>query len=72
MDFEKLLEDGWDYAVDTVERNSNDRDVKLVCEMYFGAYSSEDFREHMDPDTGLTFKIRQFCIEQLAELLKNS
>lgn len=71
MDFEKLLKYGWDYAVDTMNRTSN-RDVKLLCEMYFAAYNTEDFREHMDPDTGLTFKIRQFCIEQLLELLKNS
>lgn len=72
MDFEKLLEDGCDYAVDTVERTTKDRDVRLLCQMYFSAYNTADFREHLDPDEGLTFKIRQFCIEQLTELLKNS
>lgn len=68
-DFIEILETlGWDRAIYSLA--TDDPDIALLCEIYKMAYRTSDYQCTVDPDGGLCWKIRNFCIEQIIDLLE--
>lgn len=59
---------GWDRVIDSL--TTDDTDIALLCEIYKMAYRASDYQRTADPDGGLCWKIRSFCIEQITDLLE--
>lgn len=66
--FLEYNEIGWDYAIEQLARNNQDKIIRDLIDIYYMGY------KHMvndDPDDGLCFKLRQFAIKQILNLLED-
>ena len=62
-------EEGWDRAVEQCNIETDDRNLKVLCSIYYKAYSTDDYQETSDPDVGLCYDIREFVIDKIKENL---
>ena len=62
-------EEGWDRAVEQCNIETNDRNLKVLCSIYYKAYLTDDYQETSDPDVGLCYDIREFVIGKIKEKL---
>ena len=62
-------EEGWDRAVEQCNIETNDRNLKVLCSIYYKAYLTDDYQETSDPDVGLCYDIREFVIDKIEEKL---
>ena len=62
-------EEGWDRAVAQCNIETNDRNLKVLCSIYYKAYSTDDYKETSDPDVGLCYDIREFVMDKIKENL---
>ena len=62
-------EEGWDRAVAQCNIETNDRNLKVLCSIYYKAYSTDDYQETSDPDVGLCYDIREFVMDKIEENL---
>ena len=62
-------EEGWDRAVDQCNLETNDRNLKILCRIYYNAYLTDDYQKTLDPDVGLCYDIREFVMDKIKENL---
>lgn len=62
-------EEGWDRAVAQCNIETDDRNLKVLCSIYYKAYLTDDYKETSDPDVGLCYDIREFVIDKIKEKL---
>ena len=62
-------EEGWDRAVEQCNIETDDRNLKVLCSIYYKAYSTDDYQETSDPDVGLCYDIREFVMDKIKEKL---
>ena len=62
-------EEGWDRAVAQCNIETNDRNLKALCSIYYKAYLTDDYKETSDPDVGLCYDIREFVMDKIKEKL---
>ena len=62
-------EEGWDRAVAQCNIETNDRNLKVLCSIYYKAYLTDDYKETSDPDVGLRYDIREFVMDKIKENL---
>lgn len=62
-------EEGWDRAVDQCNIETDDRNLKVLCSIYYKAYLTDDYQETADPDVGLCYDIREFAMNKIKENL---
>ena len=62
-------EEGWDRAVAQCNIETNDRNLKVLCSIYYKAYLTDDYKETSDPDIGLCYDIREFVMDKIKEKL---
>ena len=63
-------EEGWDRAVEQCNIETNDRNLKVLCSIYYKAYLTDDYKETSDPDVGLCYDIREFVMDKIKEKLR--
>ena len=63
------LEEGWDRAVEQCNIETDDRNLKVLCSIYYKAYLTDDYQETSDPDVGLCYDIREFVMDKIKEKL---
>ena len=66
--FLKDIESGWDFAVENLQKNTDNPEIKLLCDIYWKAYETTNYQRTIDCDDGLCFDIRQFVIEHILKL----
>lgn len=69
----KLETEGWDSAVDDLSFMAmcdGDKNIEALCEVYKSAYHTNDYQKTNDPDNGLCYKIREFAINTILEILE--
>lgn len=69
--FKHDLENGWDYAIKELTNTTDNVDLLLLCQIYWTAYKTEDYKQSADPDDGLCYDIRSFAIHKILEVLEN-
>ena len=62
-------EEGWDRAVAQCNIETDDRNLKVLCSIYYKAYLTDDYKETSDPDIGLCYEIREFVMDKIKEKL---
>ena len=62
-------EEGWDRAVEQCNIETDDRNLKVLCSIYYKAYLTDDYQETSDPDVGLCYDIREFVMDKIEEKL---
>ena len=62
-------EEGWDRAIDQCNIETDDRNLKVLCSIYYKAYLTDDYKETSDPDVGLCYDIREFVMDKIKEKL---
>ena len=62
-------EEGWDRAVEQCNIETDDRNLKVLCSIYYKAYLTDDYKETSDPDVGLCYDIREFVTDKIKEKL---
>ena len=62
-------EEGWDRSVAQCNIETNDRNLKVLCSIYYKAYLTDDYKETSDPDVGLCYDIREFVMDKIKEKL---
>ena len=62
-------EEGWDRAVAQCNIETNDRNLKVLCSIYYKAYLTDDYQETSDPDVRLCYDIREFVMDKIKENL---
>ena len=62
-------EEGLDRAVAQCNIETNDRNLKVLCSIYYKAYLTDDYQETSDPDIGLCYDIREFVMDKIKEKL---
>ena len=62
-------EEGWDRAVEQCNIETDDRNLKVLCSIYYKAYLTDDYQEPSDPDVGLCYDIREFVMDKIKEKL---
>ena len=62
-------EEGWDRAVAQCNIETDDRNLKVLCSIYYKAYLTDDYKETSDPDVGLCYDIREFVMDKIKEKL---
>lgn len=62
-------EEGWDRAVEQCSIETNDRNLKALCSVYYKGYLTGDYQETADPDVGLCYEIRAFAMNKIKEYL---
>ena len=62
-------EEGWDRAVEQCNIETDDRNLKVLCSIYYKAYLTDDYKETSDPDVGLCYDIREFVMDKIREKL---
>ena len=62
-------EEGWDSAVVQCYTETDDRNLKVLCRIYYKAYLTDDYQETSDPDVGLCYDIREFVMDKIKENL---
>lgn len=62
-------EEGWDRAVEQCNIETDDRNLKVLCSIYYKAYLTNDYKETSDPDVGLCYDIREFVMDKIKENL---
>lgn len=66
--FLEYNEIGWDYAIEQLAKNNQDKRLRDLIDIYYMGY------KHMindDPDDGLCFELRQFAVQQILNLLED-
>ena len=69
----RLETDGWDSAVDDLffmAMCDGNKNIETLCEVYKSAYRTDDYQKTNDPDNGLCYKIREFAIDRIIEILE--
>lgn len=59
---------GWDYAISNLDV-SNDNNLKVLRDIYYKAYDTEEYKKSCDPDNVLCYKIRQFVMDTIYKYL---
>lgn len=62
-------EEGWDRAVEQCNIETDDRNLKVLCSIYYKAYLTNAYQETSDPDVGLCYDIREFVMDKIKENL---
>lgn len=62
-------EEGWDRAVEQCNIETDDRNLKILCRIYYNAYLTDDYQKTLDPDAGLCYDIREFVMDKIKEKL---
>ena len=68
LTFTKDIEVSWDFAVENLRKNTDNTDIKLLCDIYLKAYETTHYQSTNECDEGLCFEIRQFVIEKIFEI----
>ena len=63
-------EEGWDRAVAQCNIETNDRNLKVLCSIYYKAYLTDDYKETSDPDVGICYDIRELVMDKIKEKLR--
>lgn len=63
--FKHDLELGWDYAIKELTDTTDNVDLLLLCQIYWTAYKTEDYKQSADPDDGLCYDIRSFAVNKI-------
>lgn len=69
----KLEREGWDSAVGSLSfeaKRNGDKNIEALCDIYLKAYRTADYQKTNDPDYGLCYKIREFAIDRIIEILE--
>lgn len=69
----KLETEGWDSAVGSLSFMAmcdGDKNIEALCEIYQKAYHTDDYQKTLDPDNGLCYKIREFAVDRIIEILE--
>lgn len=69
----KLETEGWDFAVGGLSFEAmcdGNKNIEALCEVYQNAYRTDDYQKTNDPDNGLCYKIREFAIDRIIEILE--
>ena len=69
----RLETDGWDSTIDDLSFMAmcdGDKNIEALCEVYQNAYRTNDYQKTNDPDNGLCYKIREFAINTILEILE--
>ena len=66
-----MSEDGWDTAIEELEKETDDLDVKVLCEIYWESYETEIFQISKDCDCGVCYDIREFAINKIIDFLED-
>ena len=69
----RLETDGWDSTIDDLSFMAmcdGDKNIEALCEVYQNAYRANDYQKTNDPDNGLCYKIREFAINTILEILE--
>ena len=61
----------FDEAVEELEKETEDLDVKVLCEIYWKAYETEIFQISKDCDCGVCYDIREFAINKIIDFLED-
>lgn len=61
-------QEGWDYAIDNLDV-SNDNNLKVLRDIYYKAYDTEEYKKSGDPDNFLCYNIRQFAMDAIYKYL---
>ena len=72
-EFINNLENGWDSAIDDLSFEAmcdEDKNIETLCEVYKAAYRTNDYQKTNDPDNGLCYKIREFAVDRIIEILE--
>lgn len=72
-EFINNLENGWDSAIDDLSFEAmcdDDKNIEALCEVYKIAYRTNDYQKTGDPDNGLCYKIREFAVDRIIEILE--
>ena len=73
-EFMRILEtEGWDSSVGSLSFMAmcdGDKNIEALCEVYQNAYRTDDYQKTHDPDNGLCYKIREFAINTILEILE--
>lgn len=72
-EFINNLEDGWDSVIDDLSFEAmcdGNKNIEALCEVYQSAYLTDDYQKTNDPDNGLCYKIREFAIDRIIEILE--
>lgn len=73
-EFINNLTNGWDSAIDDLSFEAmcdEDKNIEALCEVYKTAYRTDDYQKTNDPDNGLCYKIREFAIDRIIEILED-
>ena len=62
-------EEGWDRAVEQCNIETDDRNLKILCRIYYNAYLTDDYQKTLDPDVELCYDIREFVMDKIKENL---
>ena len=69
----KLETDGWDSTVGSLSFMAmcdGNKNIEALCEVYKTAYRTNDYQKTGDPDNGLCYKIREFAVDRIIEILE--
>lgn len=69
----KLETDGWDFAVGGLSFDAilnGNKNIEALCKVYQTAYRTDDYQKTHDPDNGLCYKVREFAIDRIIEILE--
>ena len=69
----KLETEGWDSSVGSLSFMAmcdGNKNIETLCEVYQSAYRTDDYQKTHDPDNGLCYKIREFAINTILEILE--
>ena len=59
-----------DVAVEQLEKETDDLDIKVLCEIYWKGYETETFHLTKDRDCGICYDIRKFAINKIMDFLE--
>ena len=69
----RLETEGWDSTIDDLSFMAmcdGDKNIEALCEIYQKAYRTDDYQKTHDPDNGLCYKIREFAVDRIIEILE--
>ena len=66
-----MSECGWDTAIKELEKETDNLDIKVLCEIYWKAYETEIFQISKDCDCGVCYDIREFAINKIIDFLED-
>lgn len=69
--FSNDLDISWDYAIEDLQKATDDIDLLSLCQIYWKAYETASYKQSTDPDAGICYDIRAFVVHKILEVLGN-